>query len=51
MLRFILKFFVIFILYQSPALSKDYNNILITGNERISNETILVFSEIIEKNF
>jgi outer membrane protein insertion porin family len=51
MLRFILKFFVIFILYQSPALSKDYNNILITGNERISNDTILVFADIPTKKF
>ena len=28
--------------------SKNFENIIISGNERISNETILVFSEISE---
>jgi outer membrane protein insertion porin family len=36
----------IFITFSSHA--KNYKNIIINGNERISNETILVFSEISE---
>ena len=38
-------FLVIFI---SPSFSKNYNEIVITGNKRISNETIKVFSSIQE---
>ena len=39
----VLSFFLTFSSY-----SKNYENIIINGNERISNETILVFSEISE---
>ena len=46
MFHFFLKFFIIFFLLLSPAKSKNFNNILIKGNERISSESILVFSEI-----
>ena len=46
MLRLILKIFVISFLCQLPVLSETFDNILIKGNERISDETILVFSEI-----
>jgi len=46
MLRIILKFFVIFFLFNLPVLSKDYNNIIISGNDRISNDTILIFADI-----
>jgi len=45
-----LKFFFQFILFSFflvfSAYSKNYENIIVNGNERISNETILVFSEI-----
>jgi outer membrane protein insertion porin family len=47
------KFFINFILFSIlllfsaySAYSKNYEKIIINGNERISNETILVFSEI-----
>ena len=39
----ILSFFLIFSSY-----AKNYERIIINGNERISSETILVFSEISE---
>ena len=48
-----LKFFFHFILFTIfsafsafSAYSKNYEKIIVNGNERISNETILVFSEI-----
>ena len=41
---FQLILFVIFLTFSSH--SKNYEKILVNGNERISNETILVFSEI-----
>ena len=37
----IISFFLTFSVY-----SKDYSKIIINGNERISNETILVFSNL-----
>ena len=44
------KFFVQFILLSTfivfSAYSKNYEKIIVNGNERISNETILIFSEI-----
>ena len=44
------KFFIQFILFSIfltfSAYSKNYEKIIVNGNERISNETILVFSEI-----
>ena len=45
------KFFFQFILFSIflaflLSYSKNYEKIIINGNERISNETILVFSEI-----
>ena len=46
MLRFFLKFFIIIIFFQLPVFSKNYNNILIEGNERISFETIIIFANI-----
>jgi outer membrane protein insertion porin family len=46
MYSFFLKSFLIFCLLTLPALSKNYNDIIINGNKRISNETIKVFSEI-----
>jgi outer membrane protein insertion porin family len=46
MFHFFLKFLIITFLISSPTLSKNFNNILIKGNERISSESILVFSEV-----
>ena len=44
------KFFIQLILFSifltSSSYSKNYEKIIVNGNERISNETILVFSEI-----
>ena len=49
MFKILLKTFVIFILITSSSESKDFNDVLIKGNNRISNETILVFSDIPKK--
>jgi outer membrane protein insertion porin family len=46
MIKFIFKIITLFVLLTLASNSKDFNNIIISGNERISNETILVFSEI-----
>ena len=46
MYRFFLKTLILFIFLTSLSHSKNYEKILVNGNERISNETILVFSEI-----
>ena len=46
MFKFLIQFFLLFIFLTFSSYSKNYKNIIINGNERISNETILVFSEI-----
>ena len=46
MFKIFIKIFTILFFLTLPSESKNYNNILINGNERISNETVLVFSEI-----
>ncbi len=48
MFKFFLHLIILSILFTFPSYSKNYEKIIISGNERISNETILVFSEIIE---
>ena len=48
MFNFILKFFILFFIFTFSSLSKNYNEIIINGNKRISNETIKVFSVIPE---
>ncbi len=48
MFSFILKLFLFLVIFISPSFSKNYNEIVITGNKRISNETIKVFSSIQE---
>ncbi len=48
MINFFLRLFAVFFLLTLPSESKNFENILINGNERITNETILVFSEIPE---
>ena len=46
MLKFYFHFILFTIFLAFSAYSKNYEKIIINGNERISNETILVFSEI-----
>ena len=46
MFIYFIKVFIIFIFLTLSSESKNFNNVLINGNERISSETILVFSEI-----
>ena len=51
MFKFISKFFILFFLLTDLAKTEEFNNILINGNDRVSDETILVFSDISNKNF
>ena len=46
MFKFFLHLFILFNLLAFSSYAKNYEKIIINGNERISNETILVFSEI-----
>ena len=46
MLKFYFHFILFTIFFIFSAYSKNYEKIIVNGNERISNETILVFSEI-----
>ena len=46
MFRIFTQFILIFIFSAFSVFSKNYEKIIVNGNERISNETILVFSEI-----
>ncbi|MDC0451839.1 outer membrane protein assembly factor BamA [Candidatus Pelagibacter sp.] len=46
MLKFFFHFILFTIFLTLSAYSKNYEKIIVNGNERISNETILVFSEI-----
>ena len=48
MFKFFLHLIIFSIFFSFPSNSKNYKKIIINGNERISNETILVFSEISE---
>jgi len=48
MFKFFLHLIILSIFISFSSYSKNYEKIIINGNERISNETILVFSEIIE---
>ena len=49
MLKFFFKLILLYIFLTFSVYSKNYEKIIIKGNERISNETILVFSEIQEQ--
>ena len=51
MLKFFFHLIILSIFLSFSSYSKNYEKIIINGNERISNETILVFSEIVEKQF
>ena len=46
MFRFFIQLILLSIFLIFPSYSKNYEKIIIKGNDRISNETILVFSEI-----
>jgi outer membrane protein insertion porin family len=46
MFRFFIQLFLLTIFLTFSSYSANYEKIIINGNERISNETILVFSEI-----
>ena len=46
MFRFFIQLILFSIFLTFSSYSKNYEKIIINGNERISNETILVFSEI-----
>ena len=46
MFKVIFQFLLFSLLATSSVFSKNYEKIIINGNERISNETILVFSEV-----
>ncbi len=48
MFKFFVHLIIFSIFLSFSSYSKNYNKIIINGNERISNETILVFSEIPE---
>ena len=49
MFRFFLSFIIFSYFLNFTVYSENYEKIIINGNERISNETILVFSEIPDK--
>jgi len=51
MLKVFFKIFAIFSFFIISVESEEFNNILINGNERISNETIMVFSELNDEEF
>ena len=46
MLKLFIQLILLSILLAFSAYSKNYEKIIVNGNERVSNETILVFSEI-----
>ena len=46
MFKFILKILIILTFLTNLVLSENFDNVVINGNERISDETILVFSEL-----
>ena len=47
MLKFFFQIFIFFFLLLTPSsYAEEFDDILINGNERISNETIMVFSEL-----
>ena len=48
MFKFFLHLTILFFFLIFSSYAKNYEKIIINGNDRISNETILVFSEIFE---
>ena len=51
MSKFIIHLFAIILFFTTPIKSEVYKKVLINGNERISDETILVFSDLPNNQF
>ena len=51
MLKYIFHFFFILIFLTTPTISEEFDNIIINGNERISDKTIQIFSELPNEKF
>ena len=51
MFKLIFKIFIVFFLFTGSIRSEEFQNILINGNERISKETIIVFSDLPSEKF
>ena len=51
MFNFIFKILFVLLFLTLSSFAQNYNNVLIKGNERISNETIMVFLELPEEKF
>ena len=51
MLKFIFQLFVILLFFTCSSYAQKFKNVLINGNKRISNETILVFSDLPQEKF
>ena len=51
MIKNFFQIFMLFIFLTVCARSQDFKDIIINGNERISNETVLLFSELPSENF
>ena len=48
MFKFFFQFIILYLFLTLSVFSKNYEKIIVNGNDRISDETILVFSEITE---
>ena len=51
MFNLFFKIFLLYLLLTFSTFAKDYKDVLINGNVRISNETILVFADLSEEKF
>ena len=51
MFKYIFQIFTILIILTTSLKSKEFNDILIKGNQRISNETIILFSDLPSDQF
>ena len=51
MFKFILKILIILTFFTNVVRSEYFENVVINGNERISDETIIVFSELPSNKF
>ena len=51
MIKYIFQIFSILIFLATSLKSEEFDNIIINGNERISDETIIVFSELSNEQF
>tara|TARA_B110000503_G_C7170195_1_gene423863 strand:+ start:998 stop:3277 length:2280 start_codon:yes stop_codon:yes gene_type:complete len=51
MFKYLFKIFVVLIFVQSPLKSEEFSDILIGGNKRISNQTILLFADVTNEDF